>query len=133
MRICSKRDLYTKYWFQPEVRRIHEALGNVNESDLIEITLDENRLVDDRLDAIRLLGVLQSRPAVKTLTEILTYGAPKMSWPAAVALGQIASKTATRPLVRIARTTPDEERKERRSTRSVSSAMSARPVCLPKC
>jgi HEAT repeat protein len=84
------------------------ALGAATVGDLTQICLDAARATEDRALACLLLGAMRSRASVFMLLEIGAEAQEEetlLIWQSLAAVGAIRSRRATRPLIRLFRTT----------------------------
>jgi len=82
------------------------ALGAASAADLTQICLDPGRKLEDRALACSLLGEIPSRASVLMLLAMgTTEEEPLLIWHSLAAVGAIGSRRATRPLMRLIKTT----------------------------
>jgi HEAT repeat protein len=92
--------------------RKHESLPGLKlleaetSDDLIEIAQDASRSLEDRATACSLLGQMRSRQSAGVLLRLgLDAKENLLIWEAFAAVGAVGSRAATRPLLRLIRTT----------------------------
>lgn len=80
-------------------------LGAHSSDDLVKISLDNGRPIEERASACMVLGQMRSRKSISVLLEISKKAEdPLLVWQCLAAVGSIGSRTATRPLMRQIRT-----------------------------
>ena len=88
-------------------------LGAKTPDDLIEIAEDATRSASDRSTACSLLGLMRSRASISALLQLgLSEKEDLLIWEALAAVGAIGSRTATRPLIHLVRTTDSGFRRQ---------------------
>ncbi|MFN7172995.1 MAG: HEAT repeat domain-containing protein [Fimbriimonadaceae bacterium] len=76
--------------------------------DLVAILTDTRQSLERRRKACAALGYLEVRSAVSILVDVVQANDAELPWIAANALASIKSRRATRPLMKIVRTAPNE-------------------------
>jgi HEAT repeat protein len=91
------------------------ALGAATAADLTQICLDKARSMEDRASACSLLGSVGSRDSIFPLLEIGASASDDQTiliWESLKAVGALRSRRATRPLMRLIRTTPSLQKRQ---------------------